>query len=183
MKIPHIIILALAFIACAPAQAQLLARPANPPSNWSSTSLSWQWYKYALQESSLKTQAYATIATRDATINALNAQLAGATGSLADIQAKLTAISVQNASTVYAANIVLWKDNSTDEDGFKVERTADDGTTWKTMATLSPNAELWVDFTIAPGTFGYRVRAFRGAFDSLVVSPPSNITIKTQFKR
>ncbi len=58
---------------------------------------------------------------------------------------------------------MTWKDNSTTEQGFAVERTiAGTGSSnYQTVATLPANATGFSDTTVSPGTtYGYRIRAF-----------------------
>src|SRR5687768_10205533 len=58
---------------------------------------------------------------------------------------------------------MTWKDNSTTEQGFAVERTvAGTGSSnYQTIATLPANSTSFSDTTVAPGTtYGYRIRAF-----------------------
>src|SRR5436309_6663762 len=64
---------------------------------------------------------------------------------------------------------VVWADNSTNEDGFRLERSADQ-VTWATVATLGPSSDTSVSFTDDTWTIEqqacYRVFAFNGAVDS-----------------
>ena len=64
---------------------------------------------------------------------------------------------------------VVWADNSTNEDGFRLERSADQ-VTWATVATLGPSSDTSVSFTDDTWTIEqqacYRVFAFNGAGDS-----------------
>ena len=64
---------------------------------------------------------------------------------------------------------VLWADNSTNEDGFRLERSADQ-VTWATVATIGPSSETSVSFiddtwTIEQQTC-YRVLAFNAVGNS-----------------
>ncbi len=59
-----------------------------------------------------------------------------------------------------------WTDNSTNEDGFKVER-ATDGVNFTRIATIGPNVNAYSDTTLQPATaYQYRVAAFNGELDS-----------------
>jgi len=64
---------------------------------------------------------------------------------------------------------VVWADNSTNEDGFRLERSADQ-VTWATLATLGPSSDTSVSFTDDTWTMEqqacYRVVAFNAAGDS-----------------
>ena len=61
---------------------------------------------------------------------------------------------------------VLWADNSTNEDGFRLERSADQ-VTWATVATMGPSSDTSVSFTDGTWTIEqracYRVFAFNAA--------------------
>jgi subtilase family protein/fibronectin type III domain protein len=57
---------------------------------------------------------------------------------------------------------VTFTDNSTNEQGFKIERTAD-GTTWLQAGTLLPNQTNYTNTNLTSSTtYTYRVRAFEG---------------------
>ncbi len=60
-----------------------------------------------------------------------------------------------------------WKDNSTNEDGFKIERKTGTSTTWQIVATVTGNTTKFTDAS-APrrATLTYRVRAFNVAGSS-----------------
>jgi hypothetical protein len=64
-----------------------------------------------------------------------------------------------------------WADKSSDEDGFRVERSSD-GANWSEIATLGQNVTGLTDVGLTQGTqYAYRVSAFNGSG----VSGPSNI--------
>jgi hypothetical protein len=65
-----------------------------------------------------------------------------------------------------------WKDNSTNETNFLVERKS--GTTWSQIQTLGPNLTTTRD-TPGTGTFSYRV----SASNSAGTSAPSNVVTVT----
>ncbi|MDI6788540.1 MAG: glycine-rich protein, partial [Planctomycetota bacterium] len=70
---------------------------------------------------------------------------------------------------------VQWADNSSDETGFKVERSTD-GTLYALRSTLSANMTLFDDTPITPNTtFYYRIRSYNNDGDSA----PSNIASAT----
>jgi len=58
---------------------------------------------------------------------------------------------------------VSWVNGSTNEDGFKLERSSDN-INWTEIATLSSGASSYIDTTeLAPNKYYYRVRAFKGS--------------------
>ena len=68
-----------------------------------------------------------------------------------------------------------WTDNSSNESGFRLERSAD-GSTWSTLATTGPGVTAYVDHSAAPSTtYRYRVVAFNSAGDS-ASSPTASAT-------
>ena len=77
-----------------------------------------------------------------------------------------------NAAEAYRNQIILrWRDRSTDEAGFLIER-SDDGDTFSPLATVGANATLFVDRDLASATaYYYRVRSFNPVGDSA----PSNL--------
>ena len=66
--------------------------------------------------------------------------------------------------------ILSWKDNSTNETGFKIERSLDDGAIpveWKEIAALSANTATYINTSLTAGTYyWYRVRAYNSAGNS-----------------
>lgn len=70
-----------------------------------------------------------------------------------------------------------WTDNSADETGFKVERSADGITGWTEIATSAANASSYADTGLSAGTtYHYRVRATNAVGDSAYTSTASAIT-------
>ncbi|HEY7220929.1 MAG TPA: fibronectin type III domain-containing protein [Candidatus Binatia bacterium] len=67
-----------------------------------------------------------------------------------------------------AAQLVLnWADNSTNEDGFKVERATGSTGTYAQVTTVGPNITSYTDTTVVAGTqYCYRVRAYNAAGNS-----------------
>jgi hypothetical protein len=60
-----------------------------------------------------------------------------------------------------------WTDSSADEDGFKVERSADSGATWPRMMTTGPNVEVLGDSGLGCNkTYRYRLSAFNASGSS-----------------
>ncbi len=72
--------------------------------------------------------------------------------------------------------VVSWTDNSSNETGFRLDRSADSGTNWVPVDTAAANAHLVSDAPVASETqVCYRVVAFNSQGDS----PPSNIACVT----
>jgi hypothetical protein len=71
------------------------------------------------------------------------------------------------AAAVSTTSVKLtWTDNSSNEDGFKVERSTD-GTTFTQVTQTSANVTTFVDTGLTPGaTYTYRVRATNSVGDS-----------------
>ncbi len=59
---------------------------------------------------------------------------------------------------------VDWADNSSSEQGFKIERSTDGGATWMQWGSAVANATTWTNnFLVAGATYHYRVRAWEGS--------------------
>ena len=73
-----------------------------------------------------------------------------------------------SASTASTTQINLsWSDNSSNEDGFKIERKTGSGGTWSQITTVGANTESYSNSGLSPGTtYYYRVRAYNGLGDS-----------------
>ena len=78
------------------------------------------------------------------------------------------------AATLGGRRISLsWRDNSDDEQGFRVERSADGGVTFAWLAELTAGATGYIDSGLAAGTtYHYRVAAYRGDAVSLYSNSP-----------
>ena len=78
-------------------------------------------------------------------------------------------------SLASAASVSLsWQDNSTNEDGFKIERGV--SSTYSIIASVGPNTQTYTDSGVLAGTtYCYRVRSF----NSSGVSSPSNESCAT----
>jgi len=78
-------------------------------------------------------------------------------------------------SGVLAAGVVLsWQDNSTNEDGFKIERAIN--TNYVEIASVGPSIKTYTDSGLVGGTtYCYRIRAFNASG----VSSPSNESCAT----
>jgi hypothetical protein len=81
------------------------------------------------------------------------------------------------ATTVSAVRIDLaWTDESDDETGFDVERSADGGTVWDVVGNVGADVVAFEDGGLAAATtYGYRVRATNGSG----ASAPSNVAVAT----
>jgi predicted phage tail protein len=81
-------------------------------------------------------------------------------------------------ATASAATIInlTWSDNSSNESGFKLERSANGGTTYTLIAIISAGGTSFVDVNLNPSsTYTYRVRATNAVGDS-ANSTPANAT-------
>ncbi len=78
------------------------------------------------------------------------------------------------ASAVTSSKVALaWQDASSDEGGFYVERKPESGEFGR-IAALPSNTTAWTDSGLAPGTFAYRIAAFR---DTLVSAWSNEVTV------
>ncbi len=81
---------------------------------------------------------------------------------------------------------ITWVDNSTNEDGFKIER-SDNGGAYVEVGTVGQNIKIYSDPGLAVGTYAYRVRAYNAAANSAytsvstayVISAPSSLAANT----
>lgn len=94
---------------------------------------------------------------------------------------KPNAPSELSAEAISSTEVKLtWKDNSNNEDGFKIERKTEDGI-YTVIATLPKNTTEYIDTEVEPGiTYYYRVFAFNSAGNSdysneVKVTTPLNI--------
>jgi hypothetical protein len=72
-----------------------------------------------------------------------------------------------------------WTDNSNNEDNFVVERSEDNGTTWKVLtSSLAANTSSYTDKTVVRGgkTYTYRIKATKGAESSAYSNEASATT-------
>jgi len=77
------------------------------------------------------------------------------------------------------AKVVLtWTDNSSVEDGYKVERSTN-GTTWTVLATTNASATSYSDNGLADGTYSYRVRAVDATVPESAYSNTASATVTT----
>src|SRR5215813_13347709 len=72
---------------------------------------------------------------------------------------------LSSAAAVTAAQVTLsWSDNSTNEDGFRIERRTSTTATYAEIAAVGENATSYTDVNLANGTtYCYRVRAYNAA--------------------
>jgi hypothetical protein len=62
---------------------------------------------------------------------------------------------------------LAWQDNSTNENGFKIERSLDGSTNWTEIGTTGPNITTYQDVGLASWTtYHYRVRAYSASSTS-----------------
>lgn len=82
------------------------------------------------------------------------------------------------ASTASSSAILLtWTDNSSEETGFEIERSADGSTGWTSVATLDPNTASFSDSGLsAATTYYYHVRATGSGGNSAFSSTASATT-------
>lgn len=72
---------------------------------------------------------------------------------------------------------VSWKDNSSDETGFRVERSSNGGQSWTLVTTTGANAESFSDSGLQSSTtYHYRVAACRGTLCSGFTDPAQATT-------
>ncbi len=102
--------------------------------------------------------------------------------------ARLVALSLALSATSVVAQITLtWDDNSTDETGFKIER-SDNGGAFAQIATVVANTITYTDSTVTGGNiYSYRVKAYNSIGDSdysntatnaaTIVTQPANQTV------
>lgn len=85
---------------------------------------------------------------------------------------------------------LAWRDRSTNEDGFQIERSTDDRS-FRQIAQVLPNTTVYRDKGLFPGTrYFYRIRAFNAAGESGYSSesartpaPPAPVTIATWYDK
>ena len=69
-------------------------------------------------------------------------------------------IEASSSTSIYLS----WLDNSDDETGYRVDRSADGGNQYDTLAVLAANTTEFEDIGLQPDTgYQYRVYAFNGA--------------------
>ncbi len=73
-----------------------------------------------------------------------------------------------SATMLSATTIQLtWTDNSSNEAGFKLERSTNGGASWLPVATVGPNVTSWNQLWATAGTtYLYRVRSYEGSTNS-----------------
>lgn len=96
--------------------------------------------------------------------------------------ARLVALALALPAASAVAQITLtWDDNSTDETGFKIER-SDNGGAFAQITTVIANTSTYTDTTVTGGNvYSYRVRAYNSIGDSDYTNTATNAaTILTQ---
>ena len=89
---------------------------------------------------------------------------------------------------------LAWQDNSSNEEGFKIERRTGAAGNWVEIATAGTDAQNYTDTNLPPETYSYRVRAFKGTTDSdysnvssVIIftkpAPPQNLRATAGFKQ
>src|SRR5712691_4791460 len=88
----------------------------------------------------------------------------------------LVAATIYHAEATAAQLTLTWKNNSTNESGFKIERKTGTSGTYAQVATVGVNVTSYIDSSLATGTtYCYQVRAFNSPGDST----PSNEACST----
>ncbi len=73
---------------------------------------------------------------------------------------------------------LAWSDNSSDETGFRIERSTNGGSTWSTAGTVGANVTTFTDNSLSSGTtYHMRVYAYNGAGSS--VNPTNTVSFTT----
>ena len=85
-------------------------------------------------------------------------------------------VKAQNSSSI----LVTWSDNSSNEDGFTIQRSTSSGSGFSNAATLGAGEVLYTDTGLTPSTqYYYRMRAFNDAGNSAYTSQASATTLST----
>jgi hypothetical protein len=83
---------------------------------------------------------------------------------------------LQVSGTTDSQVSLAWTDNSTNETGFKIERSPNGSNSWSQIATVAANTTTYTDSGLAASTtYFYRVRAYNGDGDS----PYTNVVSAT----
>jgi len=90
-----------------------------------------------------------------------------------------TAPSGLSATATSSAQINLsWTDNSSNEDGFKIERSPGGANTWSQIVTVGANVTTYADTGLSSGTtYDYRVRAYSNTSNSSYSNTASATTL------
>ncbi|WP_428940486.1 NPCBM/NEW2 domain-containing protein [Fontivita pretiosa] len=89
--------------------------------------------------------------------------------------ARLQAILTDSGSV-----LLSWRDQSADEQGFKIERSGDGGATWEQIATVSANRNSYVTAAQSLGikrVYSYRVRSYNANGDSAYTNVATPVPI------
>ena len=81
-----------------------------------------------------------------------------------------------------ATSIALkWTDNSSNEDGFAIQRSSDGGNTWASLATVDANVTTYTDPSAVYGTaYAYRAYATYGNIVSPMSNPATAVVVSKQ---
>ncbi len=71
---------------------------------------------------------------------------------------------------------LTWTDNTSDEDGFVIER-IDEDSTWQEIARTKAGATEYADENVALGTFNYRIRAYKDGIHSSYATLSTPVTV------
>jgi FtsP/CotA-like multicopper oxidase with cupredoxin domain len=72
---------------------------------------------------------------------------------------------------------VKWADNSTNETGFTIQRSANNGATWTTVGTVGVNVKTFTNTGLGKGTYLFQVRANGAASNSLYVVCAASVAL------
>jgi len=148
-------------------------RPAYPAqSAWDAkNSQIIAWHLYAVYQEKLVAQAQQE---RDLALQELAALKENQNNTNTDLQTvlrkidslytylKLESVSVRS---VPSSVTLTWSDNSSNETGFKIER-SNDGENFVVIGTTSANINTFIDTNIGVGTYWYRVFAYNSSGNS-----------------
>lgn len=141
----------------------------------------------------LTTSSYTGLTTIKSTTTTLETGAvltAGSKGArLGQILTKVTYTPLATPSGLSAAandsssTILNWLDNSSNEDGFKIER-SDNGGAFNEIATVAQNVRTYENSGLTPGVYVYRVRAYNtggnsgysGSAAATILAGPSSLT-------
>jgi hypothetical protein len=115
----------------------------------------------------------------------LSAGTKGARLSQISVKITYTPLSTPSGLTAAASSsavVLNWTDNSSNEDGFRIERS--NGGAFVEIATVGANVHTYLDSPVTEGTYTYRVRAYNsggnsgytGNASASVISAPTNFS-------
>jgi Divergent InlB B-repeat domain len=93
----------------------------------------------------------------------------------------LLVVMILQGEAIAAQLSLTWKDNSTNEDGFDVERKTGTGGTFALIKTVGANVVSYTDSSLAAGTtYCYRVRSYNAVGDSTYSNQACGTTTSSQ---